>query len=129
MLSNIEIGSRINSTRDLRGLTLDDVASRVGVAKSTISRYENGTIAKIKLPVIESIAHVLEVDPNWLIGNTDDPRVAAPSRSLSWDQQELLDNYNQLNEEGQEDLRRHARVMVRSGEYTRRPLDVLDKKA
>ena len=73
MLTNIEIGTRIKSTRDLRGLTLDDIASRVGVAKSTISRYENGTISKLKLPVLESIAKALDVDPNWIIGNTDDP--------------------------------------------------------
>ena len=100
LLSNIEIGSRISSTRDLRGLTLDDVASRVGVAKSTISRYENGTIAKLKLPVLESIAHVLQVDPNWLIGNTDNPMVPtfAP---LTADETQLVEDYRSLNPEGQ----------------------------
>ena len=73
MLTNSEIGARINATRIRRGLTLDDIAARVGVAKSTIQRYEKGSISKIKLPVLESIAPVLNVNPNWLIGNVDEP--------------------------------------------------------
>ena len=73
MLSNIEIGNRIYDTRNNLGLTLEDVAARVGVARSTIQRYEKGSIKKIKLPVIESIASVLGVNPNWLIGNVENP--------------------------------------------------------
>lgn len=73
MFSPIEIGTRISSARSIKSMTLEEVASKVGVAKSTIMRYEKGTIEKIKLPVIESIAHALDVDPNWLIGNTDTP--------------------------------------------------------
>ncbi len=73
MFSPIEIGTRISSARSIKSMTLEEVASKVGVAKSTILRYEKGTIEKIKLPVIESIAHALDVDPNWLIGNTDTP--------------------------------------------------------
>lgn len=75
MLTNAEIGQRIYTTRMRRGMTLDEVAAKVGVAKSTIQRYEKGTISKIKLPVLESIAAVLRVNPNWLIGNVDDPSV------------------------------------------------------
>jgi repressor LexA len=60
-------------------MTMDEVAQKVGVAKSTIQRYETGQIGKVKLPVIESIAAALLVNPDWLIGNTDDPR---PKRSF-----------------------------------------------
>ena len=76
MLSNKEIGCRIYDLRIQRDLTLDEIASKVGVAKSTIQRYEKGNITKIKLPVIESIAYVLRVNPNWLIGNVDDPSLS-----------------------------------------------------
>lgn len=76
MLSNKEIGRRIYDLRIQRDLTLDEIASKVGVAKSTIQRYEKGNITKIKLPVIESIAYVLRVNPNWLIGNVDDPSLS-----------------------------------------------------
>ena len=63
--------------REELGLTLDDIALEIGVARSTIQRYEKGTIEKLKLPVIEAIANVLQVDPAWLVGKTDDPRVAS----------------------------------------------------
>lgn len=116
MLSNIEIGARISSTRDLRGLTLDDIASRVGVAKSTIQRYEKGTIAKIKLPVLQSIANALQVDPNWLIGNTDDPATPAAA-ALSADEEELVDCYRSMNTEGQTAALAAVRGIAASGLY------------
>ncbi len=72
-MTNEEIGLRIAQRRCQLGLTMDAVAQKIGVAKSTVQRYEKGQIAKIKLPVIESIASALTVNPNWIIGNTDDP--------------------------------------------------------
>jgi len=72
-MTNIEIGIRIANRRSALGLTMDEVAQRIGVAKSTIQRYEKGQIQKIKLPVIESIATALGVNPDWIIGNTDNP--------------------------------------------------------
>ena len=36
MFSNYDIGNRISSARDQRGLTLDDIAKSIGVSKSTI---------------------------------------------------------------------------------------------
>lgn len=72
-MTNEEIGKRIEDRRQELNYTLDYIATKVGVAKSTIQRYEKGQIQKIKLPVIESIAGVLRVNPNWIIGNTDDP--------------------------------------------------------
>lgn len=62
-----EIGNRIKQARTLRNLTLDDIANEIGVAKSTVQRYENGLINKPKLPVIQSIAESLKVNPVWLI--------------------------------------------------------------
>lgn len=72
-MTNIEIGIRIAERRSALGLTMDEVAQKIGVARSTIQRYETGQIKKIKLPVIESIASALGVNPDWLIGNTDNP--------------------------------------------------------
>lgn len=79
-MANYEIGKRIEARRNQLGLTLDDIAASVGVAKSTIQRYEKGTIDRIKLPVIEAIARVLDVDPAWLCGMTenDPPSMSDP---------------------------------------------------
>lgn len=72
-MTNSEIGARIKSKRTELGLTLDDIAGEIGVAKSTIQRYEKGTIDKLKLPVLEAIARALHVNPAWLIGKSATP--------------------------------------------------------
>ena len=71
-MKNEDIGARIESRRRALGLTLDDIAQEIGVAKSTVYRYEKGTIDKIKMPVIEAIARVLKVNPSWNCCKTDD---------------------------------------------------------
>lgn len=67
-----KIGERILMRRNQLEMTLDDVATDIGVARSTIQRYEKGTITKVKLPVIEAIARTLRVNPEWLCCKSDD---------------------------------------------------------
>lgn len=62
------IGNRIKQARALRNYTLDDIANDIGVAKSTVQRYENGLINKPKIPVLQAIAESLKVNPAWLCG-------------------------------------------------------------
>ena len=71
-MKNSSLGERILYARHLRGMTLDAVAQAVGVHKSTIQRYEKDEYASPKLPVIESIARALSVNPSWLVGKSDD---------------------------------------------------------
>ena len=73
-----EIGLRIEQRRKELNLTLNDVADSIGVARSTVQRYEKGRIEKIKLPVIEAIANALKVNPAWIVYKSDDP---APVRA------------------------------------------------
>ena len=75
-MANSIVAARMKSRREELGLTLDDIALEIGVARSTIQRYENGTIGRLKLPVIEAIANVLKVDPSWLIGKSDTRDIA-----------------------------------------------------
>lgn len=77
---NKEIGKRIEMRRKEKGLTLKELAEIVGVASSTILRYENGEIKKIKLPVIESIAKALGVDPAWLVLKSNNPDIYIPKK-------------------------------------------------
>ena len=73
MLNPKEIGYRIKQRREELGLTLEDIASQVKVARSTIQRYEAGSINRPKLPVLYSVSQALHVSPDWLLGITDDP--------------------------------------------------------
>lgn len=70
-MGNKVVGERIEYRRKQLGLTLDDIAQEIGVAKSTVQRYERGTIETIKLPVIEAIAKIMSVNPAWICGKTD----------------------------------------------------------
>lgn len=69
--TNVEIGRRIKKRRTELSMTLEDVASAVKVTRSTIQRYEQGKIQKIKLPVLTSIAKAINADPLWLSCKTD----------------------------------------------------------
>ena len=70
-MSNEEIGKRITEARTKAGLSGKELAEKIGVAASTITRYEKGTFAKIKLPVIEAIARELGLNPMWLLGKSE----------------------------------------------------------
>ncbi len=73
-----QIGNRINNRRKALDLTLQDIADRVGVARSTIQRYEAGTISQMKMPVLYAIAQALDVNPDWLVGKSADMKPPAP---------------------------------------------------
>ena len=71
MANNAIIGARIKQVREEKGMTQEELARELGLNKSTIQRYETAKIEKIKLPVIESIAQKLNVNPEWLSDKTD----------------------------------------------------------
>lgn len=75
MLNSKEIGKRIKISREAASMSLNDVALKLGVNKSTILRYENGETSKVKAPIIEELAAVLRVSPHYLMGWTDDPAI------------------------------------------------------
>ena len=67
-----KIGTRIKSRRKELGLTLQYVAERMDVSASTIQRYEQGAIDNSKKLIVEGMADVLRVSPEWIVGKTDE---------------------------------------------------------
>lgn len=65
-------GQRLKKRRKEIGISADDVASELGVSRSTIFRYENGQIEKVPANVIEELARILKTTPAYLMGWTDD---------------------------------------------------------
>ncbi len=65
------MGARIRNARQLRQMSLEQVAKKMGVNKSTVQRYESGAIRSPKLPVIKSIAEALDVNLRWLTGEAE----------------------------------------------------------
>lgn len=63
-----KLGERLHNARIESGYTLEFVGSKIGVHKSTILRWEKGETEKIKLPIIESLAKIYDVNSLWLMG-------------------------------------------------------------
>jgi transcriptional regulator with XRE-family HTH domain len=62
------IGNRLKTRRNELGLTLENLAQRVGVSRQTIQRYESGVIENIPPDKIETLAKALRTTPSYLMG-------------------------------------------------------------
>ena len=78
------VGENIKKIRLARGLSLEDVASRIYKSKSTVSKYERGSIA-IDIATLEDIAEVLDVHPAQLL-MTPSQEKRVPLTQLSLDE-------------------------------------------
>ena len=70
------IGERIKERRKELGLTVDELAERLGKNRATIYRYESNDIEKLPTTVLEPLAKVLNVTPAYLMGwKTNDTHI------------------------------------------------------
>jgi len=65
--------SRITIRREKLGLTQEELAREVNVTKSTVSRWESGTIKEMRRDKLLSLAQSLQTTVDYLMGLTDDP--------------------------------------------------------
>lgn len=61
------VGERIKECRIEKDVSLEELGEAIGLAQSTVHRYETGERAP-KQPVTESIARFFSVSPVWLLG-------------------------------------------------------------
>jgi len=62
------LGQKIRNRREELGLTLDEVSRKIGVAESTMHRYETGEIRSLKYETLVKLAEVLRVYPMYFFG-------------------------------------------------------------
>ena len=62
------IGERIKQRRKELGLSVDELADKLGKNRATIYRYESNEIEKLPTTVLEPLADVLGVSPGFLMG-------------------------------------------------------------
>ena len=68
----MRIGERIKQRREELGLSVDDLAKRLGKHRATVYRYENGDIENMPADVLIPIAQALGTTPAELMGWEDD---------------------------------------------------------
>lgn len=72
--------SKLKELRKSLGMTLDDLAERVGTSKQTIHRYENGIITNVPPEKVESLAVALGTTPQELMGWEEE--IAVPCKNV-----------------------------------------------
>lgn len=93
----MEVGERIRWLRKQRNMTIEHLASKVGVTRQTISRYETGAIEDIPKSKLEKVASALDVSCDYLRGWTLDSQ----SDSMLYEIQqykEMLKSTNEIEE-------------------------------
>lgn len=64
----MSIGKRIKALRTRQGLSIDDLATKLGKNRTTIYRYENGDIENLPLSILNPLAEALDTTPAHLMG-------------------------------------------------------------
>lgn len=85
---SIQLGQRMRARRAELGITQEQVALACCITKSTVSRYEKGSIEHPHRPTVEAIAKILRVQPAWLLGQSEQ-REAAPD-TVSQDVRQIM---------------------------------------
>lgn len=88
----MEISKIIKNRRIELGLTLKEVADSLGVAESTVSRYESSDIQNMGIDKIEALAKVLQCSPGYLMGWESNQPHNADTFSDYFDAQEFTDD-------------------------------------
>ena len=72
----MKVGDRIRAKRIDLGLSVDELAARLGKNRATVYRYEKGDIENLPVSVLEPLAKALQTTPEYLMGWADDTKTA-----------------------------------------------------
>lgn len=72
------IGEKIKDARLKKRFTQEELASRVGVQKSAIAKWETGRVENIKRSSLQKLAEALEISPAELIGSGQEAPAISP---------------------------------------------------
>lgn len=72
----MKVNELIANRRKELGLTLEEVADKVGVSKSTVKKWESGYIKNMRRDNMALLADALHISPLDLLGPDEDPKTA-----------------------------------------------------
>ena len=102
--------------RKQRGLSIDELACKLGKNRTTVYRYENGDIENLPLGILDSLASALNTTPAYLMGwNNNDSDTQDEDYGLKMKHIEMwrkeFDDYILTEEESQK-LIEYARFLI-----------------
>lgn len=116
------VGERMKRRRKELGISADEIASYIGVDRTTYYRYERGAISKVSADVLQRIAQYLHTTPIWLMGmenalTTSDRNTDSSQIHLTDDEAFLLSAYRKLDEGDRGEIRGEIKIMLRADKY------------
>ena len=71
------MGKRIAQKREEKHMTMEELGAKLGVTKSTISKWERGEVEHIKRSYIDKLCDIFQCPPQWLMGfeGTEDVKI------------------------------------------------------
>lgn len=117
-----EIINRIKSRRQELRMSYQDLSDKTGLSKSTLQRYETGSIRNIPLDKLEILAYGLDMDPAELMGwNT--LYAEEEKNTLSENENMLLEYFNKLTSSGQEKVIDYTKDLSNNRLYSKDSID------
>lgn len=77
------IAQRLHQRRTALRFSLQQLADRTGLSRSTLQRYETGAIHNIPLSSILALCRALQVTPQWLLGQANGTACPPPIARLA----------------------------------------------
>ena len=124
----VDVGSRIKELRASQKITQNDFASRLGVTKSAISSYENGS----RLPsydILIKISRIFKVSTDYLLGCVDEKSQTVNVSGLSDKQIDSIKSsintfraFNAVREQVPPDLQKLLDEFVETGTWNGEPV-------
>ena len=96
----MDFGARIRSAREQAGMTRDDLAKRLNIQYSALSKYESSA-REPDFETLVQIANALRVSTDYILGCTEE-QMRLKRKGFDADAESLLLKYQTLSEEAKE---------------------------
>ena len=107
------IMNRIQSRRLELKLSYQDLASKTNMSKSTLQRYETGSIKNMPVDKLGIISNALDVSPLWLLGFDENEN----NNKLSNEEQQHIENLRKLNDIGKDKVITYTKDLIEMPKY------------
>lgn len=112
----MSFGDRLKEARLKKGLKQTELSNLVGLTQNAVSNYET----KVSFPNIEvlyKLMRTLDVDPNFLFQD----EVKIENNVLTIGEKDLIDQYRNLNSEGQQKAKEYIDDLTINPKYMEQP--------
>lgn len=106
----------LNRIKKNSGMTIEQISEASGVPKGTLNKLFAGQTKDPQLSTVSAVVHCI----GYTLDDLSDDTVSGKIQ-LTPAQAALLDNFDQLNEEGQNKAMEYIEDLVFTGRYKKRP--------